>query len=375
MTLSEELLAIATELTATAEWMQDAQIGGLIDRIESTCERIAKAWGGSWMGYHARVYYADFSPVPPGARFSKEWGLMDRQFRDGTVGEWMECDHDFVIETILAEAECPDLAVLASTWKEARESFEEAQGRIPSVLSHAEAEGCTDQFLKDVRTTVEKKSVTSASALIRRMQPTGQIITRDMVAVGQGMRVPPHIAVKTQAQAVRLACENCKELAKLAQRAGSHLSRQVRKAAQVSRIGTNIFIGHGRSKVWRDLKDFVGERLRLPYDEFNRVPVAGTTNVARLSEMLEGAAFAFLVLTAEDELSDGRVQARMNVIHEAGLFQGRLGFHRAIILLEEGCEQFSNVEGLGQIRFPKGNISAVFEEVRRVLEREELIAE
>ncbi len=44
-----------------------------------------------------------------------------------------------------------------------------------------------------------------------------------------------------------------------------------------------------------------------------------------------------------------------------GCFQGKLGFTRAIILLEEGCEEFSNVEGLGQIRFPKGNIKATFE--------------
>ena len=63
----------------------------------------------------------------------------------------------------------------------------------------------------------------------------------------------------------------------------------------------------------------------------------------------------------------------MNAVHEAGLFQGRLGFMRAIVLLEEGCEQFSNIEGLGQIRFPCGNISAAFEEIRRVLEREGLI--
>ena len=60
----------------------------------------------------------------------------------------------------------------------------------------------------------------------------------------------------------------------------------------------------------------------------------------------------------------------MNVIHEAGLFQGNLGFDKAILLLEEGCQEFSNIQGLGQIRFPKGNIKASFEDVRRVLERE-----
>ena len=113
--------------------------------------------------------------------------------------------------------------------------------------------------------------------------------------------------------------------------------------------------------------------MRLPWDEFNREPVAGIPNTVRLSTMLDAAAIAFLVLTAEDEMADGRVQARMNVIHEAGLFQGRLGFNRAIILLEEGCEEFSNIEGLGQIRFPKNNIRGAFHDIQLVLEREGLI--
>jgi predicted nucleotide-binding protein len=86
--------------------------------------------------------------------------------------------------------------------------------------------------------------------------------------------------------------------------------------------------------------------------------------------MLDQASFAFLVMTAEDEQADGDHHARMNVIHEVGLFQGRLGFERAIVLLEEGCKEFSNIQGLGQIRYPKGNISAIFEKIREVLERE-----
>lgn len=138
-------------------------------------------------------------------------------------------------------------------------------------------------------------------------------------------------------------------------------------------IGTNIFIGHGHSTVWRDLKDFINDRLHLPWDEFNRIPIAGMTNIVRLAQLLDGSCFAFLIMTAEDELKDGDFQARMNVIHEVGLFQGRLGFEKAIILLEEGCKEFSNIGGLGQIRFPKGNISVIFEEVRRVLEREGII--
>ena len=139
-------------------------------------------------------------------------------------------------------------------------------------------------------------------------------------------------------------------------------------------VGTNVFIGHGASPIWRELKDFIESRAGLPWDEFNRVPIAGVTNIARLSEMLDAACVAFLIMTGDDELADGTVHARMNVVHEAGLFQGRLGFTKAIVLLQEGCEEFSNIQGLGQIRFPEGNISASFEEVRQVLEREECSA-
>jgi predicted nucleotide-binding protein len=89
--------------------------------------------------------------------------------------------------------------------------------------------------------------------------------------------------------------------------------------------------------------------------------------------MLDAAAIAFMVMTAEDEQVDGKLRARMNVIHEAGLFQGRIGFTKAIVLLEEGCEEFTNISGLGQIHFSKGKIADAFEEIRRVLEREGLI--
>lgn len=143
--------------------------------------------------------------------------------------------------------------------------------------------------------------------------------------------------------------------------------------AGLSTGGQRVFIGHGRSPLWRVLKDFVQDRLRLPWDEFNREVVAGLGTSERLQAMLNSASFAFLVLTAEDEHADATVHARPNVIHEVGLFQGKLGLRRAIVLLEDGCSEFSNISGLGQIQFPRGNIAAAFEDIRLVLERERII--
>ena len=139
--------------------------------------------------------------------------------------------------------------------------------------------------------------------------------------------------------------------------------------------GQRIFLGHGRSPVWRELKDFLKDRLCLPWEEFNRESVAGIPTTERLVQMLDSACFAFLIMTAEDEHADSTLHARENVIHEVGLFQGKLGLRKAIILVEDGCTTFSNIYGLTYIGFPRNRIAASFEEIRRVLEREGIEAQ
>ena len=134
-----------------------------------------------------------------------------------------------------------------------------------------------------------------------------------------------------------------------------------------------IFIGHGGSDIWRELKDFIVETLGLEYEEFNRISPAGKATSDRLKEMLEVSCMAFLIMTGEDEQADGSFSARDNVIHEAGLFQGKLSFEKAVVLLEEGCQEFSNIHGIGQIRFSKGKIGKTFGEIIKVLKRESII--
>lgn len=143
--------------------------------------------------------------------------------------------------------------------------------------------------------------------------------------------------------------------------------------SESSKSKGRVFIGHGGSYTWTQLRDFLRDRFNLDYEEFNRESVVGVSNKERLRGMLDNSSLAFVVMTAEDEHVDTTKHARENVIHEIGLFQGKLGFHRTIVLLEEGCSQFSNIEGQGQIRFPKNNILAKAEEIRGVLERERFI--
>jgi predicted nucleotide-binding protein len=373
LTPHEELFALAEKLKNAAGGADTEEVAKPIGALEEAAQKIGRSFSGSWQGYHSRVYYAGFSPPPPGAHFSQEWGLMDTYASShGSHGDWQEYDTEEAKAHIRKLAGEPDLGKAHEVADAASETFESAKAGIVSILQ-SEIEERADGFLENLKKEVEELKPLSTFDVAQHLSPKGQIMTRDTIVLGQGTQVPPHIGFIAEVKAIRHAFAICHAAGEIATKAASHLERKARKSKAAERVGTNVFIGHGRSRVWRDLKDFLQDRPKLPWDEFNRVPVAGVTNIARLSEMLDAAAIAFLVMTAEDEMADGALQARMNVIHEAGLFQGRLGFSRAVVMLEEGCEEFSNIEGLGHIRFPRGNISAAFEEVRRVLEREGLI--
>ncbi|MDQ2856898.1 MAG: nucleotide-binding protein [Acidobacteriota bacterium] len=98
-----------------------------------------------------------------------------------------------------------------------------------------------------------------------------------------------------------------------------------------------------------------------------------TDKIAKL-QLLSEANFAILILTAEDETATGSMRARQNVVHEVRLFQSKLGFNKAILLKQEGVEDFTNVAGLQYIAFKDNKIDQAFYELRRTLEREGLIS-
>ncbi len=131
-----------------------------------------------------------------------------------------------------------------------------------------------------------------------------------------------------------------------------------------------IYIAHGRSSQWKDLKDHLHEKHGYKVEAYETGARAGHTIRDILEEMMQKSSFAILVMSGEDQMRDKKLRARQNVIHEAGLFQGRLGFSRAIILLEKGAEEFSNINGINQIRYSKGNIKETFGEILATLRRE-----
>lgn len=407
-----ELLEIADRLERWAQQAESPDVRESLTRLEEAAGAIGKAWSGSWLGYHARVYYQNLKPPPPEAHFSIEWGLKNSWPVRDTIGSWQEFDGKEVEKAIFRLANDPELKHGHDIARGATKAFENDKVKVLSLLSTVLAQR-EDGLLTQIKDQVGKTNMPSKTDFIQALQPSGKIESRDSLAVKQGIQTPPHISVLCHVSALRQLPAACAQLAQLARKAGSHLAgqnqparrsseistdvsigqrqnqpvrrsgetgtdvliepRQNRRVGRSGEIGANVLIGHGRSPIWRELGNFIQDRLHLRWDEFSRAPGAGLADIARLSELLDATAIAFLVMAGQDEQAEGKLRARMNVIHEAGLFQGRLGFTRAIVVLEEGCEGFSNIYGLGQIRFPKGNIKAAFDEVRQVLEREGLI--
>lgn len=148
----------------------------------------------------------------------------------------------------------------------------------------------------------------------------------------------------------------------------SHIPLEPDSAPENAR--PTIFIGHGGDSQWRDLKDHLSDKHGYAVTAYETGARAGHTIRDILDELTRSSSFALLVLTGEDEVGTGELHPRLNVVHELGLFQGKLGFTRAIALLEEGATEFSNIHGINQIRFARGNIRETYGEVLATLRRE-----
>jgi predicted nucleotide-binding protein len=368
---SAEFIAIAERASALAE--RDADLAtGPLDALEAAAEEVGRSWSKSNLGYQANAYYKNFQVPPPGAMFSREWGFLG--MFHGTTGEWEVHQVDQVAAYIEEKAGKPDLSGLREQSNAIRADVEALVQQARSVA--AKIPTPYDHYVKENIEELQHILLPDLRLLARvQMQGvTGQIMTRDAQALEGGAQAAGHQIALANVRHIKSPYQVAKKLATVCERLGRHLEGEEPTAAKaVIQLGSKVFIGHGgASAEYLKLGVWLGDQ-GLVWEVFDRKPTAGMSTKERLLEMLDNAQIAFLLMTPEDEDAEGKMKARANVIHEVGLFQGRLGWMKAIVLLEEDCEEFSNIEGIGQIRYPRGNINAAFDEIRQVLQRESVL--
>jgi len=130
-----------------------------------------------------------------------------------------------------------------------------------------------------------------------------------------------------------------------------------------------IFIAHGRKQIYQSLVLHQEEEWDTDVEYFEHEDRTSDQITAVLDRMMEGAGAALIVMTAEDQTIDGTFRTRQNVVHEAGLFQGRLRFARVALLRPHHVEKFSNVDGLLYITLDEDHIEHSFTQIDRFLKK------
>jgi predicted nucleotide-binding protein len=374
MELYRELDELIVRLRDTAREIEEPGFNENLTRLEDVAKEFRDASSGSWLGYHSQVYYKDFKRPPPGSFFNVVGGFMGLQSDQfQSRGHWLEYDMADVEKLLLEEVGRDAYKEICKRSEDARKVFSDARQEALSILELI-PDSQRDARHEHALSSVTKKVFPAAESFLKKLRPPPPAGgTHDIRAFNGGMRMPVHGSYLLTVASTQASFAICEELAVILDRYSAHVLRRKLMTTTPTSNPTRIFIGHGHSPAWRDLKDFICDRLHLKHEEFERVPGGGLTVTKRLEDMIDNSCFAFIVMTAEDDMGGDRMRARQNVVHEAGLFQGKLGFSKAVLLVEEGVEQFSNSQGLVYVKFEKGKIRAVFDDVRAILEREGII--
>jgi uncharacterized protein (TIGR02391 family) len=281
---SDELAQIAVRLSAQAEKGLDPEVTGPIQSLREAINKIAKSFSGSWLGYHACVYYDGFKSPPPGAHFSKEWGL--RQFNGdmGTKGIWREYDPEEVKNNIYTLAGNPNIELIREILKESEPAFKNARSEIISIVS-SDLYNNNDDYLYSLLEEVKNIEYLDKGKILRKMVGTGKFTTQDTRAAEQGIRYPPHKVVDAETIELHNATALLVELSNISKKINSHLLR--RKNNTTTRVSAEFHFedllhplikincyqllkdGHYRESVFNSITaiyDFIRERSKSGED-------------------------------------------------------------------------------------------------------------
>src|SRR4051794_37569826 len=94
--IADELRTVSERLVAAARAGDAPAVSEPLRALNDAAVAVGKAWSGSPIGYHSRVYYDELTEPPPGAHFSSEWGFQSA-YSNPTLGDWREYRYDDVV--------------------------------------------------------------------------------------------------------------------------------------------------------------------------------------------------------------------------------------------------------------------------------------
>ncbi|HEY1546150.1 MAG TPA: nucleotide-binding protein [Xanthobacteraceae bacterium] len=123
-----------------------------------------------------------------------------------------------------------------------------------------------------------------------------------------------------------------------------------------SEKSSKVFVVHGRDDGAKNEVALFLRAMGLEPIILHLRPNGGRHLLTKFREESEGAAFAVILMTPDDEggiagAVDRRPRARQNVVFELGFFIGKLGPGRVAALLNGNVEKPSDFDGIAYISF------------------------
>ncbi len=125
----------------------------------------------------------------------------------------------------------------------------------------------------------------------------------------------------------------------------------VKKKARESIVTDKVFIVHGHNEAVKQMVARFIEHLKLKPIILHEQTDEGRTIIEKFEANSEDVNYAIVLLTADDlgranKETDFKERARQNVIIEMGYFVGLLSRSHVFMLLEEGVEKPSDLDGI-----------------------------
>jgi len=249
--LKPELKTFLDSCSKNLEKYQD-HLHGMRERAE----KISESWSGSWVGFHARLYYGKFEKPTLSESFDIEWGSIN-----GFSDKWQERSFDEVKKKIEEGVVKHHFEYVFKKVKSLVKQAVKIREKLVTELSYVNADdSLTDE--KGIIEQIEKIGFgTSADRFVKNLEPM-QSITRDSRAVSEGMKVPPHVKYKAQVMAVQSMISDIERFGSLS----SRLVRQLEIKSQIDSQGEDFVDSLEKIKILCDRFHAVSRQLRSRYN-------------------------------------------------------------------------------------------------------------
>ena len=193
-------------------------------------------------------YHACRPPVP--AR-----SLNHNSTKNGIPRFKQMMNRSSVVKDVINEsAGHPDLSAAKEASAKLATLVNRAKDELLSTLSLA-LDDAPDEFLERLKKNAQDIEIQTYAAICRAILPGGRMMSRDSNAMMAGLQLAPHQEIVAETAALQSPCDAATNLSEIVRRAGSHMDRKEKGKQRSKRIGTNVFIGHGRFTLWRELRE------------------------------------------------------------------------------------------------------------------------